>query len=143
MMNQLNAFSRFCYRPSLGLLLIRIAVGLIFINHGVMKLQDVAGTIGFMAMLGIPAPLAYIAIFIEVVGGAMLVFGVFTRAAAVATGIVAMVAFLTAVAPKRGISGGEFELLLAAVSFGVALIGSGRYRLTQTFEHDREQVITS
>lgn len=138
MMHHLNKFSRFCYNPSLGLLLVRVSTGLIFFHHGYMKLHNVAGTVGFMAHLGIPAPLAYAAIFVEVVGGFMLILGVFTRPAAVATGIVALVAFFSAVLPNKGFLGGEFELLLAATSFGIALIGSGRARLTHTFEHDRE-----
>ncbi len=137
-MNQLIRFSRFCYRPSLGLLLIRVAVGAIFMHHGFMKYQNIAGTVGFMGTLGIPAPLTYIAIFTELVGGAMIILGVFTRVAAVGTGIVALVAFQLAVAPKRGFAGGEFELLLAAVSFGLALIGSGRCRLANIFEHDQK-----
>jgi uncharacterized membrane protein YphA (DoxX/SURF4 family) len=136
MMHQLNRFSRFCYRPWLGLLLIRIAVGLIFIHHGLMKFQNVQGTLGFMGHLGVPAWLAYAVMTVELVGGAMLVAGILTRAAAVATGIVAFVAFAIAVEPTRGIAGGELELLLSAVSFGIALVGSGRARLLHVFEHD-------
>jgi uncharacterized membrane protein YphA (DoxX/SURF4 family) len=59
-------------------------------------------------------------------------------AAAVATGIAMLVALGLAVLPKRGLGGGEFEILLAAVSFGLALIGAGRLRLIHIFEHDRE-----
>lgn len=128
--------SRFFYKPALGMLLIRVATGLIFLHHGWIKLQNVSGTVGFMGMLGIPAPLAYIAIAVEVVGGLMLIFGILTRAAAVATGIVALVAVFTAIAPMKGFLSGEFELLLAAVSFGIALAGSGKMRLMHMFEHD-------
>ena len=136
MMHSLNKVSRYFYKPALGLLLIRVSTGLIFFHHGWLKLQNITGTVAFMAHLGIPEPLAYIAIFVEVVGGAMLVLGIATRAAAVATGIVALVAVFTAVAPMKGFLGGEFELLLAAVSFGLALVGSGKLRLTHIFEHD-------
>jgi uncharacterized membrane protein YphA (DoxX/SURF4 family) len=138
MMDSLIVVSRFWYRPSLGTLLIRVATGLIFFHHGWMKLQNVAGAVGFLGVLGVPAWLAYLVIAVEVVGGIMLVFGVATRAAAVATGIVALVAFLIAVVPQRGIAGGELELLLSAVSFGIALSGAGGYRLVHIFEHDRE-----
>jgi uncharacterized membrane protein YphA (DoxX/SURF4 family) len=136
MMHQINKFSRFCYRPWLGLLLIRVGLGLIFIHHGFMKFQNIEGTLRFMSMLGVPHWLAWAAMTVELVGGAMLVAGVFTRAAAVATGIVALVAFFIAVEPTRGVAGGELELLLAAVSFGIALAGSGRARLLHVFEHD-------
>jgi putative oxidoreductase len=136
MMHQLNRFSRFCYRPWLGLLLIRVAVGLIFVHHGLMKFDNISGTVGFMSHLGIPAPLAYLAMTIELLGGLMLIAGVFTRAAAVATGIVGLVAAFIAVVPMRGIAGAELELLLSAASFGLALVGSGRARLLHIFEHD-------
>lgn len=136
MMQQIHKFSRFCYRPWLGLLLIRIAVGLIFIHHGLMKFQNVEGTLGFMGHLGVPVWLAYLVMIVELVGGAMLVAGVLTRAAAVATGIVALFAFVLVINPMKGVAGGELELLLSAVSFGLALVGSGKARLLHVFEHD-------
>jgi putative oxidoreductase len=137
-METLNRISRFWYRPSLGLLLIRATTGAIFIHHGLMKFANLGGTAGFMMAIGLPGYMAYAITFVEVVGGAMLVLGIAVRAAAVATGIAMIVALGLAVLPKRGLGGGEFELLLAAVSFGLALIGAGRLRLVHIFEHDRE-----
>jgi putative oxidoreductase len=93
---------------------------------------------GFMTMLGLPGYMAYAITFVEIVGGAMLVLGIAVRAAAVATGIAMLVALGLAVLPTRGFAGGEFEILLAASSFGLALIGAGRLRLTHIFEHDKE-----
>ena len=138
MMQQLNRFSRFWYRPSLGLLIIRAATGFIFLHHGYMKLQDLGGVMGFMGMIGLPGYMAYAITFVELVGGAMLVLGVAVRAAAVATGIAMLVALALVVIPKAGFLGGEFEILLAAVSFGLALAGAGRLRLVHVFEHDKE-----
>jgi putative oxidoreductase len=143
MMHHMNRMSRYCHRPGLGLLLIRAATGLVFFHHGWLKLMNVSGTVHFMSILGIPAGLAYVAIFVEVVGGLMLILGIWTRPAAVATGIVALVAAFVAVVPNKGFLGAEFELLLAAVSFGIALIGAGRLRLAHMFEHDRENTAVS
>lgn len=137
MFSRLNVISKYCYRPSVGLFIIRVATGLIFIHHGWTKFLNVDGTISFMGNLGIPEPLAYLAMIIEVIGGLMLVFGFMTRAAAVATGIVALVAAGVAVIPSRGILSAEFELLLAAVSFGIAFAGTGRIRIAHLFEHDQ------
>ncbi|HVV15021.1 MAG TPA: DoxX family protein [Candidatus Paceibacterota bacterium] len=137
-MELLNRVSRFWYRPSLGLLLIRVTLGAIFIHHGLMKFENLGGTAGFMMAIGLPGFMAYAITFVEIVGGAMLALGIAVRAAAVATGIAMLVALALAVLPKRGFSGGEFEILLAATSFGLALIGAGRLRLTHIFEHDRE-----
>jgi putative oxidoreductase len=136
MMKQLNRLSRFWYRPWAGLLLIRVALGLIFISHGWMKFNNVAGSVRFLGSVGVPEWLAYLVMLVEVVGGVMLIAGLFTRAAAVATGVVALFAFCLVKFPAGGLSGSELELLLAAGSFGIALAGSGRARLLHVFEHD-------
>lgn len=137
-MQHLNRLSKFFYRPSLGLLIIRATLGFIFIHHGLMKLQNLGGTMGFMGSIGLPGYMAYAITFVEVVGGAMLVLGVAVRAAAVSTGIAMIVALLLVIIPKKGVAGGEFEILLMMASFGLALIGAGRLRLMHVFEHDRE-----
>lgn len=135
MIDSMNKLSRLCHNPSLGLLLMRVATGLIFINHGWMKYGNVAGTMKFMGMIGLPEYMAYAIIAVELIGGAMLILGILGRVAAVATGIAMVVAVSLVGYPKGGFSGAEFELLLMAVSFGLALTGMGKYRLMKTFEH--------
>lgn len=112
-------------------------MGLIFIHHGWGKLGNIPGTQGFMNAIGLPGFMAYAIITVEVLGGAMLILGVLTRVAAVATGIAMIVAVCLAVAPHKGILGSEFEILLAVVSFGLAFTGSGKYRLMHMFERDK------
>jgi len=136
MIKTLNRVSRFWYRPWAGLLLIRVGVGLIFINHGWMKLNNVAATVTFMGGLGIPEWLAYVVMIVELVAGAMLVAGILTRAAAVATAIIALFAFLLVGFPSGGLTGSELELMLLAGSLAVILAGSGKARLLHLFEHD-------
>lgn len=135
-MDSLTRFSRFCYRPDLGLLLIRLVIGGIFIHHGWMKLMSIPGTEHMMTMLGMPGFMAYAIMTVELVGGILLVLGVVARAAGVATGIAMIVALALAVVPSRGIAGGELELTLMVCSFALALIGAGKYRLLHLFEHD-------
>ena len=137
MMHAMNQMSRFCYRPGLGLLLIRVVTGLIFIHHGWMKLGNIGGTTGFMGMIGLPGFMAHAIITVELVGGLMLIAGVLTRVAGVATGIAMVVAVLLVTLPGKGLAGSELEILLMTVSFGIALIGAGNYRLLHIFEHDR------
>jgi putative oxidoreductase len=57
----------------------RIMLALIFIISGAMKLTDLPGTGTYMAGVGLPAELALPAALLEIVGGLMIVFGVFTR----------------------------------------------------------------
>lgn len=135
MMDSMNKMSRFCHNPGLGLLLMRVATGLIFIHHGWMKFQSVPNTMKFMGAIGLPEFMAYAIIAVELVGGAMLVLGILGRVAAVATGIAMVVAVALVTYPHKGITGSEIELLLMAVSFGLALTGMGKYRLFHIFEH--------
>jgi putative oxidoreductase len=84
------------------LLLIRITIGLIFIQTGLGKLQNITETTAFFSQLGIPLPYinAVIASLTEFIGGIALVIGVATRPAAMALVIVMCVALLTAHLPE-------------------------------------------
>ena len=57
----------------------RVMLALIFIISGAMKLTDISGTGSYMASIGLPSGLALPAALFELVGGLMIVFGVFTR----------------------------------------------------------------
>jgi len=57
----------------------RVMLALIFIISGAMKLGDVSGTGQYMAANGLPANLALPAALFELVGGIMIVLGIFTR----------------------------------------------------------------
>jgi putative oxidoreductase len=57
----------------------RFFLALIFIISGTMKLTDISGTGTYMASVGLPSGLALPAALFEVIGGLMIVFGVFTR----------------------------------------------------------------
>ncbi len=76
-------------RPAVGLLVLRIAMGLIFILHGWMKLfgdremfvREVLHMVGWV----LPDPVIWIVTILEFVGGLALILGVFARWAAQAT----------------------------------------------------------
>jgi putative oxidoreductase len=57
----------------------RVMLALIFIISGAMKLSDIAGTGTYMASAGLPASLALPAALFELIGGIMIVLGIFTR----------------------------------------------------------------
>jgi putative oxidoreductase len=118
-----NATSRHFYNRDLGLLLIRIAPGLIFLTHGWMKIQNMDQTIMFLAQMGISAPAVYFISWLEVIGGIALILGVATRLFGLLFGIEMLVAAVI-VGFGRGVS---VDLVLALISFGIALAGSGKY----------------
>jgi len=64
----------------LALLLLRVALGIIFISHGYPKLfSQLQHTTEAFAHLGFPAYFAYISGVLELFGGILLIVGLFTR----------------------------------------------------------------
>ncbi len=122
----IHKVTRFAYHKAMGLLLIRLAAGWVFINHGWMKLQNLSGADSFFTGLGLPPGTAMFIAAIEVIGGIMLALGVAPRLAGVVLGIEMVVAMFLV-----GIPGGSYELeaLLAATALGIFMIGAGRYSL--------------
>ena len=119
--------SRFCHNRALGLLLIRIAVGMVFLMHGYGKVMNLAMPEGMMVHFGFPAFMGDFIAWLEVVGGLALIFGFMTRVFGVALGIEMVVAYFLTGGFGTGYKPHELELVLMLLSFGVALTGSGRY----------------
>lgn len=65
-------------------LLGRIMLALIFILAGFGKIQDPAGTAGYMQSMGVPAILLWPTIALEILGGIAIAVGFHTRIAALA-----------------------------------------------------------
>jgi len=66
----------------LALLILRLALGVIFVYHGYPKLfTQTHDTMGKFVHMGFPGYFAFLAGVIEFFGGAMLIVGLFTRIA--------------------------------------------------------------
>lgn len=125
---------------NIGLLVLRIVVGLLFAGHGARKLlgmfggHGLAGTARYFEGLGLrPArPYAVMAGLCELGGGVMLALGLITPAAALVLTAVMTTAIL-AVHLSKGPwfedGGYEYNVVLVAVTFALTAIGSGRYSL--------------
>lgn len=114
-----------------GALLVRLSLGITLFAHGLLKLLifTPAGTAGYFASLGIPEIFAYLTIFGEVVGGAALMIGAYTRLAAIASlpiliGATWVHAGNGWVFSSEG-GGWEFPLMLVVLAVAVALLGPG------------------
>jgi putative oxidoreductase len=137
-MDTIRELSVFFYRRSLGLLLIRVSTGAVFIAHGIMKWQNLPKIEGFFQQaFGFPAWLTISLAVIEVLGGLMFILGIGTRVVGVVLGIEMLVAIIIT-GIGRGWSAHELEVLLMLLSFGLALAGSGRLRALHIFEYDHE-----
>jgi putative oxidoreductase len=116
----------------LGLLVLRVALGLIFFSHGYPKLaHSGAGMQSFFVQHGLPGYFVYVSGVLEVFGGILLVVGLFTRAAALLLAIEMGVAIW-----KVHSSGGylavhnyEFPLAMLTACFALATVGAGRVSL--------------
>lgn len=113
----------------LGILVIRLALAMVFIIHGLMKFQTMGKTIGFFGSLGLAPFFAYLVATVELFGGILLLLGVFTSFVAMALAVVMIFAILLVKVDKPFIGGYEFELTLMLVSLGVSLLGTGKYAI--------------
>ena len=122
----IHHLTRFAYHKAMGLLLVRLATGWVFINHGWMKLQNLRGAESFFSGLGLPPGTATLIAAIEVIGGIMLALGIAPRLAGLVLGIEMIVALLLVSIPAGSY---ELEAMLAAGALATFLIGAGRYSL--------------
>lgn len=125
-------------RADLAALLLRVVTGGLFLFHGLVKLLvfTPAGTAAFFGSLGLPAPVAYLVIAVEVLGGLMLLAGVWTRWVALATiplllGTIATVHGAAGFGFSNAGGGWEYPAFWAVVMGVVALLGDGAYALSR------------
>jgi len=118
-----------------GALIARLALGSILLAHGLLKIVvfTVPGTVGYFESLGLPAIAAYFTIFGELAGGVAILFGLYTRLAAllsipILAGAVAVHATNGWVFSNQG-GGWEFPLLLVVLAIAVSLQGNGAFAI--------------
>jgi putative oxidoreductase len=117
-----------------GKLLLRAALAILLLFHGISKLIGGVGFIsGMLAKAGLPPELGYLVYIGEVVAPLMILFGLWTRAAALVVAINMIVAVLHVHVGQiftLSQSGGwalELQALYLATAVVVALQGAGRY----------------
>ena len=112
----------------LGLLILRITLGGIFLSHGIGKLSNMEQTVAFFGTIGFSAFLAWFVALVETIGGAAVILGIGTRMAASLLAII-MVVSIICVKGKMGFAKAEIDIVLLGLSLGVALLGCGKYSL--------------
>jgi len=117
-----------------ALLILRLALGLIFLAHGIRKAKKLSPTMDWFASLGFRpgwfwAPLV---MGVEILGSVMLITGFFTQVAAVLLAFNMAVAFFVNARNKEPFFKVlELDLILFAALLLVAATGGGVYSLDQ------------
>lgn len=104
---------------------LRVVAGVIFLAHGWQKLGGMEQTVGFFANFGMPALVAWLVALGEFVGGALLILGLATRAAAAWLGLIMLGAIVLVHLSKGLIGPGGYEYPLTLLAVMVALLYSG------------------
>jgi len=118
----------------IGLAILRIGAGLLFMEHGAQKLFGVLGGFG---SAGHTAPLISqmgLAGVLELGGGALIAVGLLTRPVAAILVVEMIVAFATAHFPRGGApveNGGELALLYALIFVLLASLGAGPFSVDE------------
>lgn len=116
-------------------LFMRLAVGGVFLNHGIAKFQNgIGATANFLATIGFPFAtiFAVMLITIETVGAICVLLGILTRAWAAAMAVVMTVAILAVKLP--GGRNVELEALLLAGAVTLVALGDGPLSLAVRFK---------
>ena len=129
----------------------RLILGVVFFAHGAQKVLGWFGGYGFSATMGffttqmhIPAPLAFLAICAEFLGGLGLIFGFLTRIAAFGVAMNMLVAvlmvhrhvafFMNWGGSQKG-EGYEYHLLALALAIPIIIRGAGAFSVDRTLSN--------
>jgi putative oxidoreductase len=120
---------------STGLLVLRVAVGLLLLEHGVPKLVNPSNFIGTVSGLGVPLPevAGWLQILGEVGLGSLVLLGLLTRIAGALQAIMMGLVWITVHLPKgwtpsSGLDG-ETALLLAVLGVVLVFTGAGAWSM--------------
>lgn len=132
------AVSTTASRAELGAFVLRIALGSMFVAHALLKyfVFTLPGTAQFFGSLGLPPVLGYVIFFAELIGGLLLLLGVYSRQVALA--LVPILLGATWAHSGNGWlfsapnGGWEYPAFLAVAAFVQFLIGDGAFALRRS-----------
>lgn len=130
--------------PDWALVLVRLALGTVFILHGWPKISDLGMPIGMAGRMGYePAGFFGVALaVIEFVGGILLLLGLLTRPAALLIAVTQVVAIKEAhwscgFLGREGCRGYEFNFVLLCGLGALLLAGAGAYSIDRGLDRAR------
>lgn len=120
-----------CANADMGMFLLRLVVGGIFIYHGWIKFESMAGISIFFDSLHIPSSVIPLIGTLDIVFGIALVVGMWT---CLSVTVLASIVVLALIMLKcsRGNFDIEYELLVLASLFAIKHVGPGTWSLGDT-----------
>ncbi len=112
--------------PKLGLFVLRLTLGGIFLTHGIQKLSHMDGTIAFFGSLGFAVFWAWLVALIETIGGAAVILGMGTR---MWSSLFAIILIVAIVSMDGGFAVKELPIALLGLSLGIGLVGCGKWSM--------------
>jgi len=127
-------------QSDLGKLVLRLALGILILLHGIAKLKGgLAGIEGMVAAQGLPTFLAYGALVGEVLAPLMLILGFYARIGALLVVVNMLFALALAHVGQLGMlneQGGwalELQGMFLFAALAVAFMGGGRFALSSKY----------
>jgi putative oxidoreductase len=120
-------------------LVLRVALGVMFIAHALLKYYvfTLPGTVQFFQSIGLPGSLAYVTFWAELIGGGLILAGVYSRYVS-AVLIPILIGATWAHAGNGWVftaqnGGWEYPAFLTLAAAAHALLGDGKYALSELF----------
>ncbi len=140
--------------------LLRIALGIVILPHGLQKVfgwfggGGLSGTLGFFEQtFGVPAALTLLVIAAEFLGALGLIVGFLSRAAAAGIGLVLLgavylvhwdVGFFMNWSGAQGGEGFEYHILAVAIALAVVIRGSGAWSIDRAlYDRSTDALVTA
>lgn len=112
----------------------RMILGTIMLTHGVTKFIGLDGLLAQFEILGFPAALAYVTVFVEAGAGATLLLGIFVRISAALLGLTMAGAIVLVDFQYGLIQGYELPLVLLGLSAVFTLVKTRKGALYPVFQ---------
>lgn len=120
----------------LGLLIIRLGIGIMFMIHGFPKIaggpkmwEEIGGVMSIVGISFYPVFWGFMAAFAEFAGGLLLMLGVFFRPACGLLSITMIMATIMHAVKGDGFGGYSHPLEALIVFVGLAVAGAGKYSI--------------
>lgn len=125
---------------SVGQVILRVVLGIIFLAHGLDKFQSgISNISGFFESIGVPGYMAVVVAVIETVGGIALILGAATRIVSMLLAFILLVAIFTAKISAGFLGGYELDVALMAIAVSLAITGSNLWSIDSLFSSKKNK----